>query len=208
MKKHIRTKQDAEMGTEMVAGKSIVDLILLDHKYLKDCIKVLKDDDGDKKEKLKMGKGFVDALEKHSEGEKKVLYKELLNVKKFRSMILEGFIEHGIVDQKVKMLKRKLAGIRTLNDELVAELKVLAEVVNHHVQEEESEMLPDVKSEIPTKTLELWGNRFAKIRKFTPEDLSDFPDFQKELLVWKDAVSEYSHNFVTKLDKYVESLKH
>ena len=191
-----------------IEGKDIVDLILLDHKYLKECIHDMTEEGAEKRKKLSMAKSFLDALGKHSEAEKKTLYVELQNMDEFRSMILEGYIEHGVVDKKVKMLKSRLLHARSLSDENQAELKVLAEMLEHHIKEEESEMLPKAKDLIDSDSLMEMGAAFAKKRKFTEKDLEVFPDFQKELQIWKDSVSQYSHQFVKKLDQYVESLKH
>ena len=64
--------------------------------------------------------------------------------------ILEGKVEHGIVDSKTKMLIKKLTGLRTLSDELEVELKVLAEIVEHHIKEEEDDLFPKLKKDLDT----------------------------------------------------------
>src|SRR4051794_28674644 len=87
---------------------NIIEILLMDHNYLKDCIDVLKDEEEDKKVKMKYAKGFLDALDKHSTGEKKAPYAPLQKVEDLRSHILESIIEHGIVDDKVKKLTKKL----------------------------------------------------------------------------------------------------
>lgn len=158
---------------------NIVDVLLLDHEYLKECIEVLKDEKSQSRTKMKYTRGFLDALKKHSEGEKKALYAALENYEDVRAEILEGEIEHGIVDQKVKILTDKIAHKQTLDDHLEAEMKVLAEIVEHHVQEEEEELFPKLRRDLPKELLNQMGFQFMTIRQFTPKDLRDEPELKK-----------------------------
>lgn len=158
---------------------NIVDVLLLDHEYLKECIEVLKDEDSEPRAKMKYARGFLDALKKHSEGEKKALYAALENYEDVRFEILEAEVEHGIVDQKVKMLTDKIAHKQVLDDQLEAEMKVLAELVEHHVQEEEEELLPKLRRDLPQELLNQMGFQFMTIRQFTSKDLRDEPELKK-----------------------------
>jgi hemerythrin-like domain-containing protein len=191
-----------------VRDVNVIDLILLDHKYLKDCIKVLKDEDAEKKKKMTISKGFLDALTKHSLAEKKAIYAPLESNAELHFNILEAEIEHGIVDKKVSLLKRRLTHARVLSDETEAELKVLAELVEHHLKEEESEMLPKMKDQLSDEELNQFGVRFMKLRKFTEKDLFEFPVLEDQLIQWKDSVQKLSTQFLSKMDRYVENLKH
>lgn len=187
---------------------NIIDLILIDHRYLKDCIEILSKEHSDTNHKFEVAKGFLDALHKHSEAEKTVVYSPLHSDEDFHFNILEAEIEHGIVDEKVKMLKPKIAHSKTLKDEIEAELKVLAELVKHHIKEEESELLPKMKEFIEEETLKTMGHDFMKLRKMSSADLEDYPLLQDELVSWKDDVQKISSQFLSKMDRYVENLKH
>lgn len=202
------THKDSSKGIAEIKSLDVVDLILLDHKFLKECIKILSSEKHDKRKKFSTAKKFLEALRLHSAAEKKAVYEELESNEELHFIILEGEIEHGIVDQKVKLLKRRLAQVKTLSDENEAELKVLAELVNHHVKEEESEMLPKMKEEVDDHTLIELGSVFMKIRKFEPNELTNYPALYDELIQWKDSVHKISSQFLTKMDKYVENLKH
>lgn len=193
---------------EGVQQASVIDLILIDHRYLKECVKVLSDEDADKKKKLSMAKGFLETLQKHSMAEKKAVYASLVKNEELHFNILEAEIEHGIVDQKVKLLKPRLARARVLKEAVEAELKVLAELVKHHLQEEESEVLPKMQQEYTDEELDQMGADFMRLRKFSPKSLHDFPVLQDELILWKDTVQELSSKFLSKMDQYVENLKH
>ena len=185
-----------------------MDLILLDHQFLKECIEVLTDEDAEKKKKLSTARGFLEALGKHSVAEKKAVYTPLKSNDELHFNILEGEVEHGIVDKKVRLLKTRLTRAHTLKDEVEAELKVLAELVKHHVKEEESEMLPKMREEIDDATLKEIGAKFMKLRKFERNELSQMPHLEDELIQWKDSVQKLSSKFLKKMDKYVENLKH
>jgi hemerythrin-like domain-containing protein len=187
---------------------SVIDLILFDHQYIKSCIDILIDDDAEKRQKLSISKGFLDAVQKHSFAEKKSVYAPLESNEELHFNILEAEIEHGIVDKKVKLLKQRLARVRVLKDETEAELKVLAELVNNHMREEESEMLPKMNEEVDEESLKELGSKFMQLRGLTPKDLSEYPILEDELVNWKDSVQKLSSQFLSKMDKYVENLKH
>lgn len=187
---------------------NIVDVLLMDHRYLKDCIKYLKDDDMDKKSKLKHGKTFLDALQKHSEAEKKAVYAPCVKIQDLKMNILEGQVEHGIVDGKVKMLTPKLTGLRTLTDELEVELKVLAELVEHHLKEEEEQIFPKMRKDLDKTILNEMGFQFMKLRSFTTKDLRDYPKLQKEVSGIRRLGHRISGNFITKVQKHVTPRAH
>ncbi|HXH74844.1 MAG TPA: hemerythrin domain-containing protein [Bacteriovoracaceae bacterium] len=187
---------------------SVIDLLLFDHRFVKQCIEVFQDDTADKIKKLTLSRGFLEAVQKHSIAEKKAVYSKLTSNKELHFIILEAEIEHGIVDQKVKSLKNKVARVRVLKDEVEAELKVLADLLQHHLREEESEMFPKMQEAIDEATLMEMGTDFMQLRNITPQDLTDYPMLQDELIQWKDSVQKISSQFLSKMDKYVENLKH
>ena len=85
----------------MEKASSIVDLILIDHKVLKDCIKKLKDETVDKAEKLTVGRTFIETLAAHAEAEEECLYDKVKNMEDMRRSVLEGYEEHGIAKEKM-----------------------------------------------------------------------------------------------------------
>ncbi len=192
----------------IVQNIDVVDLILLDHQFLKDCVETLTSGDEDKRKKLTIGRRFIESLAKHSLAEKKAIYAPLESNEELHFNILEAQVEHGIIDKKVKMLKTRLSRARTLRDEVEAELKVLAELVKHHLQEEESELLPKMREEVTDDELKQMGMKFMTLRKFEKSELSHIPHLRDELIQWKDSVQKISSQFLHKMDKYVENLKH
>ena len=192
----------------MMKDIDVVDLILLDHQYLKECIEILTKENSEKRKKLSTARDFLDALAKHSLAEKKSIYTPLESHPELHFNILEAQVEHGIVDKKVRLIKRRLAHARILHDEVEAELKVLAEIVRHHLKEEESEFLPKLREEIEDEALRTMGARFMRLRKFEKGELSQMPHLEEELIQWKDSVQKISSLFLKKMDRYVENLKH
>jgi hemerythrin-like domain-containing protein len=187
---------------------NLIDILLIDHRYIKECIDVLISDKADKTLKFNMAKSFLQNLQQHSEVEKKTVYAPLEKEEEFHFNILEAEIEHGIMDEKIKLLKPKLARAKVLKDEIEVELKVLAEIVKKHIMEEESEILPKMNQELDEETLMKMGKEFMQARKMTAEDLKDYPHLDDELVTWKDDVQKVSSKFLSKVDKYVENLRH
>ncbi|MDD4973000.1 MAG: hemerythrin domain-containing protein [Bacteriovorax sp.] len=184
---------------------NIIDLLTLDHSYLVECINVLKNKNADKKIKLKYAKTFLDAFKKHSAGEKKALYAPLEEVTAFRSTILEYEIEHAIVDSKVKILTSKLASIRSMSEELEAEMTVLAAIVEHHIGEEEKVLFPKMRQDIENKLLNEMGFQFMVIRQFSEKDLQHKPELKEEVSFIKNSSPISSAKYLSRTHKYFSS---
>ena len=182
---------------------NIVDILLLDHKYLKECTIILKDEAADKKLKLRAAKCFLDAVYKHSFAERKSVYAPLLKVEDLRRDILEGEIEHGIVDNKVKMLSAKLTGLRSLSEELEIELKVLSELLDNHLADEEKKILTKMQMDLDRTILNEMGFQFMKLRNFSEKDLRFYPKLQKEVSVLKKLGHKVSGSFIARVQKHV-----
>jgi hypothetical protein len=204
----LMAKQKKNTQVVGIQDLSVIDLILIDHRYLKECIEVLISDGSDKKKKMSVAKGFLEAISLHSLTEKKAIYNPLEENEEMHFNVLEAEVEHGIINQKVKSLKTKLIRAKLLKDEVEAELKVLAELVKHHLMEEESEFLPKMEESVPDATLNEMGKDFMKLRKFTAKDLKDYPQIQDELIQWKDSIQKVSSEFLAKMDKFVETRQH
>ena len=95
----------------------------------------------------------------HAHAEQEVLYRplEASQSEASRSFAHEGVNEHQIVEQQVQKLSadRDKAG-----EQWLAELKVLRELVEHHVNEEESTGFSCARDEFDEDELEAMGQRF------------------------------------------------
>ena len=183
---------------------NIVDLLLLDHSYLKECIKVLKDEEEDKMEKLSYARSFLDCLKKHAESEEKTVYNTLREIDDMRFTILEGEVEHGIADAKIRLLSTTLQHARTLSEDTEVELKVLAEFIEHHLKEEEKELFPKMRKELDKNLLHELGFQYLKVRNFTTKDLEDYPKLQEMVLELGKGEHRLSPNLADKVEKYLD----
>ena len=68
-------------------------------------------------------------------------------------MTLEAYEEHGVM----RDLPKKIAKTRINDESLVAKIAVLQEIVEHHVQEEEDEYLPECEALLGQEQLEQLG---------------------------------------------------
>jgi hypothetical protein len=95
----------------------------------------------------------------HLQAEQEVLYSRLETGKseESRQYGLEGTSEHGLLEQQVQ----KVAGLSSpMGDEWTAELKVLQDLIEHHVGEEESTGFSCARDEFTKEQLEAMGRDF------------------------------------------------
>ncbi len=145
-------------------NKDILQLIITDHYTLKESIKVLLSEKSllsDKKNQLQR---FLFNLNVHTKSEEASLYDSLVNLSKIRPNILESYEEHNLADHLVFELQMKYSQ-DTWNDELEAKVKVLAEIIANHLEEEENILFPEVKSYLTQLELENLGVVYQQKRK-------------------------------------------
>ncbi|HEY3911689.1 MAG TPA: hemerythrin domain-containing protein [Stellaceae bacterium] len=95
----------------------------------------------------------------HLEAEQEILYRRLETGKKEESRKFghEGTSEHRIVEQQVD----KMLGLGdTVSDKWTAELKVLQDLIEHHVGEEESTGFSCARDEFDKEQLEAMSREF------------------------------------------------
>lgn len=94
-------------------------------------------------------------LDVHAHIEEKVFYPKLKadGDKELVDIVLEGIEEH----RQVKMFLRELDSLADDSEKFEPKLTVLIEDVEHHVEEEEKEMFPLVKSQFDEAILEELG---------------------------------------------------
>ena len=134
-------------------------LILADHKEIKELIGVLKDPEVTFAKKKPAYKKFERALSSHSKAEEESLYVSLKEVEDLRMDGLEGETEHAIADRLMREISEGIGD----EDQWMAKVKVLAEVVDHHIKEEEKDVLKAVRAEFPLdKRVEI-GNHYSQL---------------------------------------------
>ncbi len=154
--KRSATKQAAPQKTET----DIIKLILEDHKPLKELIEVLKDSEQSFLKRSAAFEEFAPLLVSHAKPEEESLYVFMKDDEELREDGFEGDVEHSLADQMIEEIKR------TEDDEDLwsARVKVLAEMVEHHIEEEEEEMLPEVKKHSKIEDRARLGEQYLKLR--------------------------------------------
>lgn len=103
------------------------------------------------KTKLRLADQIIALLTAHAAGEEGVFYPEFRKASGEDDMVLEAVEEHHVL----KVLLREIAQLTPQDEHYDAKMKVLKEIVRHHVEEEESEMFP--------KARQVLGARLAEI---------------------------------------------
>ncbi len=138
------TRAGGDAKAAVVSGNDIIELILTDHIPLKSLIETLKDDETKRAAKEGPFEEFAFLLLGHAKSEEQSLYVAMKEYTDLKMPGYEGDTEHAIADQLVQEINA------TPDDnEWLAKVKVLAEMVEHHIQEEEEDMLKEVEEQIP-----------------------------------------------------------
>jgi Hemerythrin HHE cation binding domain. len=94
-------------------------------------------------------------LDVHAHIEEKILYPALKKEAETRDITFEGLEEHHVI----KLLLAELAGMAVDSEEWTAKAKVLQENVEHHVEEEETNMFKLAREILTKEEIEDLGTR-------------------------------------------------
>lgn len=156
--------KDKTTTMEKDSGDDIIDLILADHKELKRLIKILKDSDKDIGERYAAFGEFAPLLTLHAKPEEMTLYADMKEEEEVRLEGMEGEVEHSLADQLLNEAKEEED-----EDLWSAKVKVLAELLEHHIEEEEDDILPKCRKAFSKEHRIELGNEFLKLK----EDVSE-----------------------------------
>jgi hemerythrin superfamily protein len=104
-------------------------------------------------------------LTRHEQMEEEVLYPALKEISKSRDIALEGYEEHHVVDEILSELEQTPPSDETWG----AKWKVAKENLEHHIEEEETEMWQAARREFSEDELENMGNRMMEIKQASKE---------------------------------------
>jgi iron-sulfur cluster repair protein YtfE (RIC family) len=101
-------------------------------------------------------------LEIHTQIEETILYPVLKKEKETREITFEGYEEHDVA----KRLLEEMAIMDVTSEVWTAKLKVLMESVEHHVEEEETEMFKDARKALNQQEIDDLGAQMeAKMKE-------------------------------------------
>jgi hemerythrin superfamily protein len=120
----------------------ILSTLETEHDEVQDLLEKLVQSDNGREQKALLGKVKA-ALVPHTKAEEKIVYDAVLALKGVPAKVdgNEGYIEHGLASQTLT----KLSALTANTPEFKAAAKVLKELVDHHIQEEERNIWPRVK---------------------------------------------------------------
>lgn len=133
-------KQNDAVNQDEMKTEDIIKILKTDHEPLKKLIKVMKNTDNPIGERKSALKEFGPLLLAHAKAEEKVLYTFLKEMADMEIEGDEGEVEHKLAEQMLSEAKSA-----TDEDLWSAKVKVLAELVEHHVEEEEGKVFPEFK---------------------------------------------------------------
>ncbi|HVF91712.1 MAG TPA: hemerythrin domain-containing protein [Blastocatellia bacterium] len=117
-----------------------LELLKEDHKKVSDLFAKVEATENEKQHE-QLFERIKSELETHTHIEETILYPALQKHEELKDMVLEAFEEH----KQVKTLIREIGALADGSERFDAKLKVMGENVEHHVEEEETEMFPKIR---------------------------------------------------------------
>ncbi|MBC7419197.1 MAG: hemerythrin domain-containing protein [Bdellovibrio sp.] len=148
--------------TEDATNKTgLIEIIEKHHSYLEDCVAVLTDAETSNEDKQAYLYQFLHILHMHAKAEEETLYLSLMAAET-KDARLEGAVgqdEHNIIYQLASELKDMDFNL-AWSEEVEAKAKVLAIIVQTHLEEEEQDMFPLVKKYFTSSELKELANEY------------------------------------------------
>ncbi len=142
---------------------SILETLKRDHTDLREMIEVLKSDSENIRKKKATYADFSKLLKAHAKTEEQAVYTVASKIESLRSAVFEAYEEHAVAEE----LMKKISYTRD-DDRWLGRVKVLGESVEHHIIEEESELLKNLKQRIDLKQEQEMVDHFIALRTRRP----------------------------------------
>jgi len=137
------------MASKAGVASGVVQMLKEDHKKVKELFEEFESAEG--RERGEIAKTAIQELEVHAELEETLIYPAIRKEIEADDMMNEAVEEHHLVHVLIKELKK----LKPSDEKFQAKFTVLGELVKHHIEEEENEMLPQAEeSEIDWESLE------------------------------------------------------
>lgn len=162
-----------------------IDILKADHNRVRGLFSLFKaaKERDDRSAMADFASRIFEQLDVHTKIEESTFYPEVRKASdEINEMVAEGVEEHHVVDQLIEECK----GLEPGAEEWTAKLTVLIENVEHHADEEESDMFPKVRSALGNDRLDRLGDALtAEKKKLGAPTAEDAIDLTKETLLDK-----------------------
>jgi hemerythrin-like domain-containing protein len=140
---------------------NIFQVIETDHSLMRDTLQELRETTirSRKKREQKFGK-LQDQVSEHLQAEETLFYSYLMD-KGDREELLEALEEH----EATRAMMKSLALVPVDNERWGAKLKVLGEIVEHHIEEEETKIFDRAKELIEDGQAQTMADEFERLKK-------------------------------------------
>lgn len=139
-KKKSAKKKSAGNASGAAGRTDAIALLKADHANVKDLFEQFESARTDK-QKLKLAQTICQELTVHTTIEEEIFYPAAREALEEDDMLDEAAVEHQTAKDLIEQIENGQPG----EDMWEAKVKVLSEYINHHVEEEEKEMFPQVK---------------------------------------------------------------
>jgi len=151
------------MATKAQTKTDAVEILKQDHTKVKELFRKFSETgDGALKTRQRLAEQIFDELELHTRVEEEIFYPAVRKAAddEGAELLDEAEEEHHVVDLIIAELKQ----IDPSHEHYAAKMTVLCENVEHHIKEEEEEMLPDAEKRIGDQ-METLGQQILEMKK-------------------------------------------
>ena len=113
--------------------------------------------------------GLVDDLTVHERIEEEIFYPALQKHPNAKDLVLEAYVEHGVVDTLLDEISTIDAG----DEKWMSTFKVFKENLEHHIEEEEGELFKKTKTAFSDQQLEDLGAQMAALKEQAQQELME-----------------------------------
>lgn len=140
-----------------------LDLLIADHNRVRGLFTRFREAQGNEDTPAmgELASKIFEELEVHTAIEEQIFYPEVHDLsEELAEVVNEGVQEHHVVNVLIGEARTLKPG----DAEWVAKVAVLIENVEHHAEEEETELFPQVRAATDAATREEWGTRFEAMK--------------------------------------------
>jgi len=136
------------------------DLLKKQHKNVKTLFKKVEETEDGRRRRQLMDE-IANELKIHTQIEEEVFYPAVREIgsSKAEEMVDESYEEHHVVD----LVLAELPNVDPEDERFAAKMTVLAELVEHHAEEEEEEMFPLAEKKLGKERLQELGERMEQM---------------------------------------------